>query len=68
MYIAIKEIFRRFAAKTITEAQNILICKGREKEKGMPGRNSPSCEFVWCHNTHFLSEKRRKKNDFSITN
>lgn len=67
MYIAIKEIFRRFAAKTITEAQNILICKEREKEKGMPGRNSPS-EFVWCHNTHFLSEKRRKKIDFSITN
>lgn len=38
MYITIKEIFRRFAAKIITEPQNILSCKGREKGKVMPGR------------------------------
>lgn len=33
MYITIKELFRRFTAKIITEAQNILSCKGGEKEK-----------------------------------
>lgn len=68
MDITIKQIFGRFAAKIITEPQNILSCKGREKGKGMLGRNSPSCEFVWCYNTHILSEKRRKKIDFSIEN